>query len=384
MTTYIEDIFSDSFTPNPISPVAGDLLDGTLNSEESGPDSIDGINLQLIAGYTYTFSMLAPPATELYYIPGPDAAPIYATPVIDGPSNQLTFTAAASGVYTLFVESAEYVDYTIDVTAADAPVVVDPNIPTESNDTVYGTSDADNVALLGGDDRFVGGNGDDTVQGGTGRDILFGQNGDDSLVGDDGDDKMFGGNNNDTIEGGSGRDKIYGNRGDDSVDGGDGNDIVMGGNGNDTVNGGNNNDRLYGGSGEDVLNAGQGNDQLRGQAGHDVLDGGTGKDTMNGGNGDDTLIGGAGDDQLRGGNGADVFVFASGMNRDTLHDFEDGIDLLDFSAMGLFDMSQLTLTQVGIHVRINASPSDFVTVRKVDLADLTNDDFIFSDIFELT
>ena len=294
MTTYIEDIFSDSFTPNPISPVAADLLDGTLNSEESGPDSIDGINLQLIAGYTYTFSMLAPPATELYYIPGPDAAPIYATPVIDGPSNQLTFTAAASGVYTLFVESAEYVDYTIDVTAADAPVVVDPNIPTESNDTVYGTSDADNVALLGGDDRFVGGNGDDTVQGGTGRDILFGQNGDDSLVGDDGDDKMFGGN------------------------------------------------------------------------------------------GDDTLIGGAGDDQLRGGNGADVFVFASGMNRDTLHDFEDGIDLLDFSAMGLFDMSQLTLTQVGIHVRINASPSDFVTVRKVDLADLTNDDFIFSDIFELT
>ena len=229
--------------------------------------------------------MLAPPATELYYIPGPDAAPIYATPVIDGPSNQLTFTAAASGVYTLFVESADYVDYIIDVTAADAPVVVDPNIPTESNDTVYGTSGADNVALLGGDDRFVGG------------------------------------------------------------------------------------------SGEDVLNAGQGND---------VLDGSTGKDTMNGGNGNDTLIGGAGDDQLRGDNGADVFVFASGMNRDTLHDFEDGIDLLDFSAMGLFDMSQLTLTQVGIHVLINASPSDFVTVRKVDLADLTNDDFIFSDIFEPT
>lgn len=379
MTTYIEDIVGDTFLPDPISPVAGDLLDGTLNAPESGPDSIDGINLQLIEGYTYTFSMLAPLATELYYIPGEAAEPVFAVPVGDGPGNQLTFTAAASGVYTLFVESGDYVDYIIDVTAADAPI--DPDAPTEGNDTIFGGGGADSAFLLGGDDRYLASGGSDTVDGGEGRDLIFGQNGADSLFGGAGDDKMFGGNGVDTLDGGTGRDNLYGNGGADSIDGGDGNDKLLGGGGNDTLNGGNNNDRLFGGGNDDVMSGGQGNDRLQGQNGNDLMSGGTGKDTMIGGNGDDTIAGGAGDDFMRGGSGADVFVFENGMNRDIISDFEDGVDVLDFSAMGIVDISQLTLTTVGNHVMINASPSERVLVRNTDIADLTNADFIFDDIF---
>lgn len=384
MTIFIEDISIDSFTPDPISPVAGDLLDGTLNNAGAGSDSTDGINLQLIAGYTYTFTLLAPSDTTLSYVPGPDAAAIFATPVIDGPGQQLTFTASASGVNTLFVGSETYADYTIDIAAVTPPI--DPNAPTEGNDTVVGTSGHDAVMLLGGDDRFTGSSGNDTADGGDGRDLLFGESGNDSLTGGAGDDKMFGGNNNDTLSGGSGRDKLYGDNGSDSIDGGDGNDILIGGAGNDTLNGGNNNDRITGGGGNDVITGGQGNDKIEGGGSNDYISGGTGKDNIKGGNGDDTIIGGAGDDQMRGGNGADVFVFENGMNRDLITDFQDGVDLLDYSAMGLVDVSQLTFTQIGNHVRITSNPSDYVTIRNTDVADFTNDDFVFSALsdFDLT
>lgn len=381
MTTYNEDIFSDSYTPDPILPVAGDLLNGTLNFEEFGPDSLDSINLQLIAGHTYTFNMLAPPGTEFFYLPGEDAPAIYAEPVIDGPDYQLTFTALASGVYSLFVGSEFYVEYTIDVASIEAPV--DPNIPTEGNDTVFGTDGADDVTLLGGDDRFLGGKGSDTVNGGDGEDHIFGQNGADYLIGGADDDKMAGGFGADTLEGGTGRDNLSGNAGNDLLSGGDGNDVLSGGGGQDTMNGGNNNDRMNGGGGNDVMNAGNGNDKMQGQNGNDYMAGGLGKDLIRGGNGEDTIVGGGGDDSLHGGSDADTFVFDFGMNRDVLFGFEDGLDLLDFSAAGITDISQLTLTQVGNHVVINLTAGDFVTVRNIDLADLTNDDFIFDDIFEL-
>lgn len=69
-----------------------------------------------------------------------------------------------------------------------------------------------------------------------------------------------------------------------------------------------------------------------------------GNDILNGGAGNDTLIGGAGADTLMGGGGSDRFVFhapgdSSGTNpllRDTIADFEVGVDRVDLSGLSAY------------------------------------------------
>jgi Ca2+-binding RTX toxin-like protein len=73
---------------------------------------------------------------------------------------------------------------------------------------------------------------------------------------------------------------------------------------------------------------------ITGTAFADTLDGGGGSDTLIGGAGDDVLRGGLGTDVLTGGAGADAFVFntpSATSNKDTVTDFETGIDTLQFS-----------------------------------------------------
>ena len=90
-------------------------------------------------------------------------------------------------------------------------------------------------------------------------------------------------------------------------------------------------DVLRGGAGDDTLSGGSGNDTLDGGAGDDTLDAGSGDDKLYGGEGDDTLNGGAGDDTLTGGSGADTFKFGSNFGNDTIADFVDGVDTLDYT-----------------------------------------------------
>ena len=382
MTDYIENNATDSFSDTPFTPVIGDTWSGSLigGVTGTGEDVTDDFLINVIQGYTYTFSLSSAEFAGLYVYGNTNI--VFGSPGIDGDPTLATFTAETTGVFTIVVGTDFVTPYTISLVSSSIETV-DPNIPTEGNDTVFGTDGADNATLLGGDDRFLGGKGSDTVDGGAGEDHIFGQNGADYLIGGADDDKISGGFGADTLEGGTGRDNLSGNAGNDSIDGGDGNDVLSGGGGHDTMNGGNNNDRMYGGGGNDVMSAGNGNDKMQGHTGDDYMSGDVGKDLIRGGAGNDTIVGGAGDDTLRGDGGVDTFVFDFGMNRDVIRDFQDGFDLLDFSAAGITDISQLTLTQVGNHVVINLSPSDFVTVRNIDLADLTNDDFIFDDIFEL-
>ena len=98
--------------------------------------------------------------------------------------------------------------------------------PTEGDDDVFGTPNADNINLLGGDDLFIGNEGNDFVSGGSGND---------HLEGDEGNDDLRGGSGNDFIAGGAGDDFISGHTGDDTLQGSRGNDTLNGNRGYDTV-----------------------------------------------------------------------------------------------------------------------------------------------------
>ncbi len=177
-------------------------------------------------------------------------------------------------------------------------------------------------------ENAIGGSGDDTLIGNGADNELTGNGGNDELVGGTGDDDLDGSSGNDTLQGDSGSDDatvssgtntIYGGSGFDDLDGGTGVDTIFGGSGNDNIFGRGNADTLYGGRGDDTIEEG------------------TGADTIIGGMGADTLIGSdVGDPD----GDIDTFVFNAMSdsffgNGDTIVDFEDGIDQIDLSALGV-------------------------------------------------
>lgn len=94
------------------------------------------------------------------------------------------------------------------------------------------------------------------------------------------------------------------------------------------------------------------------------------------------LTGNEGDNRLTGGAGRDIFAFATG-GHDTIMDFRDGADLIDFRNLadvdGFGDISA-HMTQVGRNVVIDLSTLDdalVLTIRRMDLDHLTADDFLF-------
>ncbi len=236
----------------------------------------------------------------------------------------------------------------------------------EGVDSIFGGTGDDAVWGLGGDDVIHGDNGNDTLRGGAGDDMLYGGanadllhggSGDDMLFGDSGTDLLYGDGGNDSLYGGTADDTLYGGAGDDWLDGGAnadlifggaGNDMLLGDSGTDTLFGGAGEDTLYGGtaddsldggSGDDVLYGGANNDTLRGSLGDDFLSGDAGDDLIYGGSGNDTILSGLGRDTLFGGAGVDVFVWAAaaesphGSDRDTIGDFQAGVDRIDLSAI---------------------------------------------------
>jgi Ca2+-binding RTX toxin-like protein len=100
------------------------------------------------------------------------------------------------------------------------------------------------------------------------------------------------------------------------------------------------------GAGNTLANKLYGNEaanKLFGWAGNDLLDGGLGNDVLNGGAGDDTLTGGA---------GTDTFVFSSGYGKDTVSDFQHGIDKLVLvgvksSAVSISHTANSTVVSIG-------------------------------------
>jgi Ca2+-binding RTX toxin-like protein len=223
------------------------------------------------------------------------------------------------------------------------------------NDRYLGSSGILEGAVFGGsgNDTIIGGAGDDTLDGDGAQDRIHGGLGNDNILGDGGNDTITGGRGDDTLLGGNNNDRVSGGDDNDSIDGGGGSDLLYGNMGDDFIFGGVNafSDTLYGGSGDDTLDGGDAPDFLYGQAGHDSLIGGSnndelyggwGSDTLNGGGGLDELDGGEGDDLLIGGANPDDFNFGRKSGDDTIGDFQDGLDQIDLSALGLAGFGTLT------------------------------------------
>jgi Ca2+-binding RTX toxin-like protein len=243
----------------------------------------------------------------------------------------------------------------------DVLVSIENLIGTVRADVLTGTDTGEEFENFFGDVSIDGnildsGRGDDVLSGLGGNDWLIGGRGDDTLLGGDDDDVLDGGAQDDVIDGGEGNDTaVYVDFGGTvSVDlrietaqdtGAGGFDTIT--NVENLVGGDTRNNFIGTGGGEggdNLLDGGGGNDRLQGLGGDDTLIGGDGNDVLRSGSGEDVLNGGAGRDKMVGGSGADTFVFSAasdsavGGQRDRIDDFEQGVDVIDLSAIGEFDL----------------------------------------------
>lgn len=293
----------------------GDNFVGSL----SPSDLHDVIGLSVVAGAVYELSIVG----TLSGLPYTFSVIADGLASLGTSTDILQFGASNTGTY--FVDVSHFAlsgNYDLMFTQVSAPVVG----PTFGDDDLTGTSGDDVIDLLSGDDKFTALEGNDIVSGGDGRDKMYGG---------DGDDTLFGGADRDHHWGGKGDDDVYGGDGDDYINGNTGDDELFGDAGDDKVFGSGGNDKLWGGSGDDLLKGGHGNDKLNGNTGHDDLYGGKGEDILNGGSGISVLYGGA---------DADVFVISEATEvGDEIHimDFEDGVDLISLSGLGLTTLSDL-------------------------------------------
>ena len=105
------------------------------------------------------------------------------------------------------------------------------------------------------------------------------------------------------------------------------------------------------------------------------LEAGAGNDSIDGLGGDDVLIGGTGDDQLTGGLGSDTFHFRLGDGQDIIYDFEDGVDLLDFTATGL-SFADLSITTAGSSTLVGYDNGQQIELQNT-AGLIDQDDFVF-------
>ena len=174
---------------------------------------------------------------------------------------------------------------------------------------------------------------------------------------------------------------LTGGDGDDNLYGDDGANTLSGGMGDDTLSGGDGADTLEGGNGADTLSGGRGDDNLSGGDGADTLSGGSNDDILTGGDGDDTLDGGAGSDTLTGGDGADKFVLTkSADGSDTVTDFTDGTDKIQYDWTGTFVDGTTTLADLGLVVSNNNGNAEIHEMGDTSLVYMTLDGVTHSDI----
>jgi Ca2+-binding RTX toxin-like protein len=290
--------------------------------------------------------------------------------------------------------------------------------PTSGDDEITGTSRAnvinalagnDLIRGLGGSDRLTAGLGDDTVDGGDGDDVVYGNAGDDYLEGGAGADRLYGGDGTDIVYGGIGNDQIRGDLGNDMLYGDAGNDLVRGGEGYDLVNGDAGNDKLYGEAGNDLLDGGAGNDTMQGGTGadriegedgddrlyggdgNDVVEGWFGNDQLWGGRGNDVMTPGGGTDKVWGGKGADDFMIGQGIGKDVIYDFKlkekdqliiqgdingTGIGLGNSDA-AVMQTLRARMKQVGRDTVIDLGNGDSLTLKNFKGSTLQRDDLWF-------
>ena len=125
-------------------------------------------------------------------------------------------------------------------------------------------------------------------------------------------------------------------------------------------------------------------DTINGTAGRDVIDGGSGNDVLRGQDGDDVLIDGEGSDTLVGGDGVDTFVFVADGVRDTVEDFEIGVDRLDLSGLGLIrSLTQISIDSTSWGAKIFVGTEE-IRLYSHDGMPLDASDFSISDFINLS
>lgn len=207
--------------------------------------------------------------------------------------------------------------------------------PTNGDDTLRGSGDADSIDGLAGNDQIYGLGGDDTLTGGKGVDTIYGGFGNDLIVDYVGASEFHAGDGNDTLKSGRGADTLYGDAGADNIDAG---------------------------------------------AGNDFIDGGEGSDLLVGGAGRDTIVGGGGADNLTGGTGGDRFVInGKGLVAVSIADFEVGKDMIEISGFRrVDDFSDLKIEFGGCGLMIYDQAETFSIALLNYFGSLDESDFMFS------
>ncbi|MBD8876179.1 putative Ig domain-containing protein [Roseibium polysiphoniae] len=396
-TATAESVFELIVTPadtdvgDTIATASSIAVGGSITGTVDVAGDHDWYAVELEAGVSYQFSLrgaatsggtLSDPFLALFDAAGVE---IDFNDDHDGSLDALIeFTPTTSGTYYLDAE-ARGADTNIGTYTLEVEVVVSG--PTDSNDTLSGTSGADLIDGLAGDDAISGLAGDDTLIGGAGADSIDGGDGNDTIHADAADTWFDGGNGVDTLiydgtddrqyamnqgsfenmSAGSGNNTIWGTADGNLIDGEGGNDVIHGYGGNDTLIGGSGSDSLMGGDGDDTvygdaddvwfsgddgedtliftstadfdyaldnggfehMKAGSGDNAIYGTAGDNILDGEAGDDFIQAYDGNDTLIGGSGSDSLQGGDGDDI-VFADA--DDSWFSGDAGIDTLIYTS----------------------------------------------------
>jgi subtilisin-like proprotein convertase family protein len=181
------------------------------------------------------------------------------------------------------------------------------------------------------------------------------------------------GDGDDVLRGNALKNRLVGMRGDDRLEGGGGGDALIGGAGIDTA--------VYARSTARVqvdLQSGRGSggdaqdDVLRGI---ENLVGSRFGDKLVGNGGSNRLDGGGGNDVLVGGYGSDTFAFSGkSFGRDSILDFEDGVDRIDLSALFLTPDALVIAPYAGGAVVSTGSGS--ILLKGENVAWITVEDFI--------
>lgn len=214
------------------------------------------------------------------------------------------------------------------------PVIADVTDSAGRDGTFTGTRFDDRIVGLDGDDTLNGGDGNDTIDGGDDDDTIDGGAGNDTLIGGSGDNIIRGGEGDNTITAGDGANRISAGSGNDTITAGNGGNTVDAGGGNNQVTTGTSDDTITTGDGVDVIASGSGDDTIVAGGGNDRIDTGAGDDRIDAGAGADRITGGAGADRITTGAGSDTVVFNTDLaqiGKDTLVDFQSGVDVLEFS-----------------------------------------------------
>ena len=285
--------------------------------------------------------------------------------VFDGQIGTLDYALANDDALSRVTDVTEW---HINADEADA---IDYNLDFGRDETIFDGSDparhSDHDPIIFGlDFRSV-------VSAAAGGGITRGTNAGEVIEGTDVSDFILGGDGEDRMIGGGGDDRYVVNSVGDVV-------FELSDEGHDTIGtsvslfGPDNVEDIVGIGSDDITIVGNDQDNwFIGTSGNNLLTGEVGRDRLDGAAGNAILLGGVENDVLEGGSGADIFVVTEDNGIDTILDFEDGVDLIDLTGVGLtFQDLLITGTTRSLVNFVGGT----IVINELNVVDLSAADFI--------